>query len=254
MIPIKVDLSDIASEFSLSLTQTQTMLELVTKTMVLKIARAWDNQAALNLGSTRSEYRRSLIIVDKGRFEGNIILKGILPNMLESGISAFDMKLGFSKSDKIKLNKKGMWYLTIPFRYSTPGAIGESSLFSGSLPESVYQAAKNNNGKALRQNQIPSPHNQIRVRSTTTIGSQIFQEYKSKASIYSGVQRNTKFYDKVVQGQYSSFRRVGENSDQDMFIHKGLVAKNLAQKALDTLDIPLEVDRIVDNYLDSILN
>lgn len=254
MIPVKVDLSDIASEFSLSLNQTRTMLELVTKTMVLKIANAWDNQAALHLHSTRTEYRRSLIIVDKGRFEGWIVLQGILPNMLESGVSAFDMKVGFSKSDKIKYSKKGLWYLTIPFRYSTPGAIGESSLFSGSLPQEVYDAVRNNKGKALSQSQVPAPHNKIHSREKIVDGGRIFQEYKAKASIYAGMQKNSKYYDKVVQSQYTTFRRVGELSDMDMFIHKGLVAQNLAQRALDSLNIGEEVDRIVDSYLDSILN
>ena len=64
---------------------------------------------------------------------------------------------------------------------------------------------------------------------------------------------NCAAYNKVVQNTYGTFRRAGENSDPDSWIHKGLKALNLAEKAIDQTDVETIVENEVVQYLDNIL-
>lgn len=252
MLPISINLSDVASEFSLDKRQTENMIEYVIKEITALTAKNWDTQAKNTLRASRGEYRRSLIVVDKGRFEGQIILRGVVPNMIEQGAEAFDMKVGFANSSKVKHNKKGEWYLTIPFRYANPDALGESEAFAGVMPTEVYSVAKSNKGAPVKDSQLPEEFQIPTTRKAVTIKSTLFETYKSQTSIYSGLSRDSKTYDKANQGTYHNFRKVGENSDPNMFIHTGIIARNLAEKAIQDTNVPETIDRLTDNYLASL--
>lgn len=247
MIPILIDTMDLSSEFNLSKKEIDGLLEYTIKQLTTKIATEWQTQAKLNLFKTRNQYMRSIHIVDKGRFEGQIKLIGWLPNKVESGMSGFDMKDGFARSPKRKFNKKGGWYLTIPFTHATPGAIGDAEIFTGGkLPESVYKVAKKlKAGESLKLSQIPEKYQVPKTRERIVLKSKAFEAYKNKSSKYAGIQRNTR----PNYGGYVSFRRVSENSDENSWIHSGIIARNLADKALGNIDIPGEVDKSIDDYL-----
>lgn len=250
MIPIDINLLGVADEFNLSVRDIQDLAQTVKNDLTVLIARNWDIEAKNNLSKSRDEYRRSILVVDKGRYEGAIVLKGVVPNMVEQGASAFDMKTAFEKSTKAKLNQKGEWYISIPFRHAVPSASGFSSLFSDEpLPPEVYNAVRANNGNALQQSQVPKPHDKAGVRRTVAAGNQVFQAYRHKSSIYAGLKRQTKTYNTATQGQYNTFRRAGKNSDKNAFIHSGITARRLADRAIQATDIPGTVDKIVDNYL-----
>jgi len=123
VIPINVDISEVANEFLLSGDQITTLRENIVSGLTSSLYEQWLLAAGKNLRSTKAQYQRGLVIVDEGRFKGGVMLTGTLPNMVESGASAFDMKNGFSKSSKVKRTKDGEWYLTIPFRLASPGAL-----------------------------------------------------------------------------------------------------------------------------------
>lgn len=253
MIPIFIDIGDVGAEFGLTPQEARDMIDSVIKGVTSRFYENWATQARNNLGSTRSQYLRSLIVLDEGKMKGSVMLSGLLPYMIEEGANAFDMKEGFAKSSKIKTNKNGGWYLTIPFRLATPGAGGFSEVFSGSVPQTVFKVIKSKSiqssgrTKGLSAGEIPQEHKAPRIRPTINMsGNKKFDEYKSKTSIYQGVTRQAS------TGQVTSFRRVGSNSDPNSWIHKGITARKFAEKALKETDINQEVDRGVDNFLSSL--
>ena len=170
------------------------------------------------------------------------------------------MKLGFLKSAKVKQGSSGP-YLTIPRRFATPGALGESPVFSEVLPEEIYAIVRQkqsatstlggsvNKGAGLKLTEIPEQFGIPEIRQRIVTKSKIWEAYQNKASKYEGLQRVEKTYENVTQGQYISFRRVSSNTDPDAWIFPGLSPRHFAEKALDSLNIPSIVDQKVDHFL-----
>lgn len=59
-------------------------------------------------------------------------------DQIENGRPARDLKRMLATSPKVRVSKKGLRYLIIPFRHNTPGYTGHSS----DMPDHVYAAAK----------------------------------------------------------------------------------------------------------------
>ena len=102
MKPIEIDLTGLKKQFGLCATDINLLTEICVNEVSAAIYLNWVSLAKQNLKSTLPEYLQNLHKVDKGRFEKQIVLTGVLPTMLENGASAFDMKAGFLKSAKIK--------------------------------------------------------------------------------------------------------------------------------------------------------
>jgi hypothetical protein len=266
LIPIFIDTSDLAQEFSLSDKDIETMIDDTVTSVSLEYYRLWQKQASDNLKSTRGRYLDSLVYSDDGLMKASIILRDTDPlaMMIEEGASEFDMKSGFEKSSKKKFNKSGGWYLTIPMRYGTPSALGESEIFAGILPESIYSKVKSLDtnidmgagmrSEGLKFEDIPKEHQGKTVRQAIPKSSllQARKEYVSKSSKYEGM---VKIKDKSTgQNSYMKFRRVSSNSDPSSWIHKGFEQRNFAEKAMTELDIESLVDRQIDNFLASYLS
>lgn len=266
MIPIRIDASSLAEEFSLSADEVENMIEHAVKRVTLRFAENWSAQAGMHLNSTKQQFQRSILVVDEGRFKGAVVLSNQsspVPNMVEQGASGFDMKKGFQNSPKAKKTEDGGWYLTIPFRFATPGAIGESEVFSAKLPEQVYQIVKDKPSsktqmgertgasEGVDRSELPEEFQKLKNRpSFTTVNQkETFEAYQHKTSIYEGVQRSAQTYENATQGQYVSFRRVSDNSDPMSWIHRGIRARNLAEKALSNTNIGAEVGFAVDDFL-----
>lgn len=242
-----VDLSEVIEEFSLGASQIKALTRSILDDVTQAIYREWKQAARRELSSTRQDYIRGLQVINEGPLKNTIILKGKLNNMLEYGVGSFDMKSGFSRSPKVRISKSGNWYLTIPFRQATPGALGESAAFSGVMPKEVYEAvraAEKSGFKSLRREDIPKAFADILSNKTSG--------YKHKSSIYEGIGRSSTFYEQVTQSQYSSFRRVGAKSDPKAWIHAGLRQYNFAEKALQSTNAQVIVDNAVDTYLASL--
>jgi osmotically-inducible protein OsmY len=65
--------------------------------------------------------------------------------------------------------------------------------------------------------------------------------------------KRTAQYGKTTQNTYGTFRRAGANSDPLSWIHKGIRAYNLAQKAVDATDVETIVENEVTQFLETIL-
>lgn len=267
LIPIVIDTSDLQSEFNISKKDIELLIDTTIKGVTLEYYRLWDQQASKGLKSTRQRYRDSLIYVDEGLMKGAVILRDQDPlvMMLEEGASEFDQKLGFAKSEKKKTKKDGLgWYLTIPMRFATPGAIAESEIFSGVLPQEIYEKVKSAEtnipisgglrSEGLKLKDIPANFQDKSVRKPIP-ESKILQarkEYISKSSKFEGIVKVKDTTTGNTRG-YMSFRRVSDKSDPASWIHKGFEQKHFAEKALEELDIQNVVDSQIDSFLSGYL-
>lgn len=267
MKPITIDLSGLSQQFGLAASQIDMLTEQCVQTVAAAIYANWEALAKQRLQSTLPEYLNHLILVDKGRFAKQIVLTGELPNMLEQGASAFDMKEGFKKSQKVKYTipvytkkgkqvyKGGDWYLTVPFRIGTPGTLGQAG-FTGQMPQEVYDVVrKRAAGKGLTASEIPEPYNVPKSRDAIVneAGNVLYGEYQHRSSIYEGLSKRTAQYGKTTQNTYGTFRRAGANSDPLSWIHKGLAARHLAEEAVQQTDVETLVENEVTTYLETIL-
>ena len=267
MNPITIDLSGLKGQFGIDDKTLDQLTETCVKAVTAAIYANWEALAKKKLKSTREEYIQNIIHVDKGRFNKQIILTGVVPNMVEQGASAFDIKEGFRKSPKVRytipvygkkgniLRSGGDWYLTIPFRIGVPGTLGQAG-FTGQMPQEVYDIMrKRGNRIALRADEIPAPYNipQSRAAIQATLQNPYYAQYTHKSSIYEGLTKRTAQYGKTTQNTYGTFRRAGANSDPLSWIHKGISAYRLADEAVKITDVDTIVENEVTTFLDTIL-
>lgn len=258
MIPIILAPETLPFDAIANSDMAERVLDSVVKDITASFAREWEKTAQNSLHQTRIRYLNNLSVLDTGRMEGAVFLdytQDPLIRMIEEGASAFDMKDGFSKSSKKKLKANGGWYLTIPFRFATPGAVAESSVFSSKMPKDIYEIVKEKEPK------IEVPGGGMRTKGLTM--GEIPDEFKmpntnfdpdipgSKAfkSIYEGI---TKIQDpKTNQSMYMNFRRVSDRSMIESWMHPGLGEYNLAGKALSQFEqeLPYELNAAVNKIL-----
>jgi hypothetical protein len=108
----------------------------------------------------------------------------------------------------------------------------------------------------LQKSEIPEPYDVPRTRAAIferETGKLIYDEYEHKSSIYEGLTKHPAAYGKTVQNTYGTFRRAGANSDPLSWIHKGLEARHLADKAVEQTDVEEIVTNEVYQFLDDVL-
>lgn len=264
IIPIEIDGSALQEQFSLSKEQVELICDNIAKTLAARYAQQLEQEAHNALHQTRRRYIQNVKVVDSGRMEGTVMLdysKDKLIQMLEEGASPFDIKKGLLNSPKAKIGRKGGKYITVPFRWGTPDIVGDSDVFSGKLPQEVYDVVRKKTANipvsgggmrssGLSSSEIPSPFNASKSRGEIkdSAGKVLFKEYQHKTSLFAGVHKKT---DPVTgQNTYNSFRRVSENgSDKDAFVHPGIERYNLIQKALDNFNQPQELSIALNTQL-----
>lgn len=256
MIPISIDISDFVQKWQLTVAQQDLFVYTMLDQISLRFAEEWRARAGKELKQTRQEYQQSIYIEKIDNQNVLVGLKGFLPNAVEQGISAFDQKEGFRKSGKKREKKDGGWYLTIPFRFATPTALAESSVFSNVLPQKVYEVAKQaltNNRAQLTVSQLPEKFRELKVRPEVTdrVG-QTYQPYQHKSPIYAGLQRLEGGTQENPHGQYVTFRRVSDLSDPDSWIHTGIEAYNLMEKTLGSFDLNAIVSDVKTKFLSTL--
>lgn len=246
---ITLDLSDFFKEWQLTIDQAESFVDTLLSEIGARFSEEWHNLAGKELKQTRQEYQRG-IYVQRPSFDSVIIgLDGWLPNAVEQGIMPFDMKEGFMNSSKRHLKKGGGWYLTVPFRLGTPGIVGDSGIFSSVMPQEVYEVAKKElkTRRSLPAASLP-PQFQVKgVRSEilNEKGEQVFPAYQHKNPIYEGMTKSNK----EGHSHYMTFRRVSDNSDPNSWIHSGIVAHDLLQKAFSSFNVEDIVSRVKEDFI-----
>lgn len=258
---MKIDLNidDLINEFNFPTNTANYIVESSVELVTQEVYRQWNLSATSKLNSTRNDYLNGLSIIKNSEFSQTILLAGKLPNMIEKGASAFDMKLGFQKSKNVTLTEKRDkhgnvistgWYLTIPFRHGTPGIVGENAAFSGIMPQQVYDTAKKFG--VVKSSDLKGSDAIPRTRKQIDLPSRVIPAYTHKSSIYEGIQKKSAAYKSVIQNTYVSFRRVSDKSDPNAWWHKGIPAYNLSAEAVANTDVSTIVENNVDEILKSL--
>jgi len=186
----------------------------VLRVTLLQFYNDWISLANAGLNSTKIKYINSIKMVggQSNRNTGSIYLDGWLANAIEDGISAFDMKTSFSNSAKKKFNKKGEWYLTIPLseKQTGIGVLIENDL-TLKISELVFGSTDSDSKQSSGQSVIGSI-NQVFDYYRGRTGSKISEPARSVAP---------------------NFRRVGQNSSPESWIHTGIAARQYGKKALE---------------------
>ena len=217
---ITVDVSNLKINDQLS-PQIATAIRGAIQSSLAMVRDRWQQEVQQKLKSSRMLYLQGLGFdsvvypIDSDGFAGAVQLKGKFPNLLETGFSAFDIKRGFEKSPKAHKSKSGGWYLTIPFRHSTPNSNG---MYGSPLPKDVYKSARKlPNGGRL---------------SFPGAGDKSWTGYQHKNKKYDGLTRIVKSYQNANQSQYFTFRRVSNNSDPMSWWHPGYAGLKIAAKLM----------------------
>jgi len=237
-LAINIDASDYITQSSLSSDEISGFKALLLDRLADGFKEQWINQINENLHSTRPEYMKAMFV---DRPSEDVVVMGVtarkskLALMLELGAEAFDEKQAFEQSSKRTMKKDGKgWFLTIPFRFSTPTALGESSVFSNPLPLAVYKIAKNQT-TGVKQSQLPIGLQKKTIRPVIQNSTRTFGAYTHKSSLYEGLVK-VKDRDEN-RSTYMTFRKVSDLTDQNAFIHPGFLPYNLLGKGLDKTDI-----------------
>ena len=172
----------------------------------------WIRLAGNRLHTTRRDYIYGIQPIEYRPGVAVIQLVGVLPNMIESGItSPIDQRMGFL-GPKVPLTKKhkgadGKFYRHIPFRHGTLGTIAVGPAMGSAYGEkakeigqAVYVAAKKlaPNIESLAAGYAPK----LKPRHTT--------------DIYAGMRKYQSADGKHTQ--YKTFRTISENSAPDKWI------------------------------------
>lgn len=253
MIPIHLDLSEIIEEFSLTGVQAQQLGGEIIDRVVVEYSHKWENLVNRGLKQTRNLYKKAMYI---DRISGTEVVFGLQPGddglalAIEEGKPPFDEKPFFKKSPKAKKKLGEGWYLTVPFRYATPGAVAESDIFQQQLPKEIYEIAKGNNGSPIKMSQLPSQFQQLGKRKELQGINGVIPEYTHKSPKFQGLVRiDISSTENEKRGGYFTFRRVSDKSDVLSWIHPGFEAKKFMDKALQSSQIETVVDMAIDNFL-----
>lgn len=268
---VTINLAGPIEQLQLSPAQAQLLCQAVLDSVTQRIVENVRTQAGQALHSTRTAYLKGIIVSSAGRLQNTIALAGRMPNMLEDGAQAFDMKAGLLASAKVKTTKNGNKYITVPFRHGAAGSLSENEAFSSVMAPEVWALAKRLTattsapgggvayGGSLKKQNLPAPFDQELTRpkitqNTGKLTPQQLAPYQHAAPINAGIYREEKTYQNATQNQYVSFRRISlSKSAVNSWIHKGIAAHHFMDKGLAATNLDLATQIAVDNALDAIL-
>jgi hypothetical protein len=233
MANLKINLAPVKavlSEYDISRSEIKAYANVVRSSILHEVHKNLIKIVSNELRSTKGIYLNSIVVT-----KNQIYLKGLMANAIEGGGEPYDMKIGFSKSYKIKRKKDGGWYLTIPFSIGTPNSTGAET--SAVMSWSIYRAIK-----AGRKPDLKNYPPNSRPRVENSVGH-VFEEYQHKASIFEGI-KTTKMNSGL--NSYNTFRRVSDKSPPNSWINRGITARNFMDKAWQQTDVAKIIDDSID--------
>lgn len=252
MIPIRVDISDLALQLQLSTEKYNQLSGFILDRITKRFSQVWESEVKNSLDSTRMDYMRAMSFkrVSDGEavFELKYSKDNPLPVMIEEGATPFDMKEGFKKSSKRKQKLDGGWYITVPFRHATSQTVIGTHSFASVMPKEIETLAKQSSSP-LRRQQLPLQHQQTgRRQAFERLGVKV-PEYKHKSAQYEGLQRKgISSTANENRGGYFTFRRVSDKSDPNSWWHKGFDAHKFMEKSVNRINIDSIVNKAIDDF------
>lgn len=99
----------------------------------LSYARGMPMPNGQTIRNSTGEYLRSINLRTTGDFSAEVYSDLPYASIIEDGALARDLKDILNTSFKVRISKKGLRYLIIPFRHNTPGAA-----IGNAMPQNVY--------------------------------------------------------------------------------------------------------------------
>jgi hypothetical protein len=243
------------STFDVFKSKSGVLAKNITQNIYKDIARNMKQLADQNLQTSKAEYKRGIKITPDG-----IMLVGSLPNMIENGVSAFDMRSVFALSAKKKYAKDGSWYVIIPFKIGTPNSNAKVK-----FTKEQYAYAKA--GKPLPQRLLGKKGKRAAFTDLET--GTTYKAYKHKNNLLDGLKKtvvkkggtsfklvaetaNTMEWHKVktqAKSTYNTFRVISSKGAGVSWIHPGIFAHNFADKAVNMVNIDDIINDVIDKYI-----
>lgn len=247
---IELDLSDFLSESDLSVPTE--VIEAVLDDLSAAARAKWVRAAQTTLRSSAQTYIQGISEVESDEGQRVITLEGWLPNAIESGVAAWDLRQTVLQGPNVKIGQDGARYQSVPFRHGTPGTTGlvgspmgmrygpqgpqSIALVSGGhmsgteaekLGETLYKRAK-----ALRDRKRKSGKT-TRGRLAAGVGGVRKLAPWHSTDIFAGMQRTRKTSINETTGKkttqttgYMTWRTISENSKTG-WMHPGIESRNL---------------------------
>jgi hypothetical protein len=163
---------------------------------------------------------------------GEIVTTSPHGAIIESGVSAYDMKVGLLASPKAKHGKGGSTFITVPFRHGTPGTTTMAP-----MPKATYKQAKQL-GYSRKNDSLTS-----RMGTQYTWGGRLKntsegqrsklvakgRNYTWKTGLFSGMVK----MGKQNHSQYLTFRRVSSNSDPNSWQYPAVPARPIREAVIE---------------------
>lgn len=247
---IHVNLSKLISVVAETL-PSEAKLARIARTVGAATRGEWINRAQGSLKSTSRDYVQGIGLVEEIE-QGHVYveLNGVLPNMVEDGWEAHDLRATVIPHAKTRReSREGYGYVAIPFRHGTPGTTGGN--VGRPMPSAIHKVAKHLAATRTEYGPGKQPiapvhapgerrlHAAADLPHMTRRAKKLLIE-KAKpwhsSSLYEGMIREEKTYTKAVQSQYFTFRTITENPlahiDARKWFHPGIKARRLAVKTL----------------------
>lgn len=194
----------------------------------------WIQLAGRKFKTTRQDYIGGLQAVEYTPGQAVVALVGVLPNLLENGMPATDLRqtlLGPNVPVAPRGSRgkhraaDGGEYRAIPFRHATPGAAGAVGQPMGRVSARLQATEAGKNIKKLARN-VYRQAKKLQGTRTDPYGNTIpggrldtskmdipKLDEDHATDIYSGMIKKTKFYRSTVQSQYMTFRMIAKGPD-----------------------------------------
>ena len=218
----------------------------------------WLKFAERDSSSFRTDYMQGISpVTSRGKRTQVVSLVGEVAHLLEDGAPRVDMRdtlLGpnvpvVPRGERGKhLSKNKQFYRAIPFRHTLPGtsgAVGQAmgSAYTGhdavsdakKLGNAVYRAAKKlaptTTDPYSKQTKWGGWLKTHRLRSGISSGKGVpLLKPHHKSSIFEGMVRQEKTYEKATQSQYTTFRTISTAVRDGSWIRKPIAARKYAEK------------------------
>ncbi len=258
-MPIVIDMSGLRSSL-LNAAVTKDEVGQIVRGIAAAARQRWIKKAQTHLKSTSRDYIQGIGEVEYKNQVATIQLTGKLPNMVEEGYSAHDMRetlLG-AGAKNVKMTKDGHRYNTVPFRHGTPGTGGRN--VGREMPKEIHREAKkliptlSSPGLKGRPGKV-SYGDRLQINARTGTAARKILSTKERpwhwGSTYLGMIREQKTYAKASQNQYTTFRRISSNVKRGdkHWMHPGIAAHHFIPQV--EREVSMLAKDIIENVMRS---
>lgn len=230
---VRVDLTKMKTAL-LAIAPTPNDVDRLLRGIGAATQQRWVSLAQQSLRTSARDYVAGIQPVEVKNRVARVVLVGVMPNLIENGMSAFDLRttlLG-PGAKNAKTAKDGSRYNTVPFGHGSPGSGGRN--VGRPMPQSIHTIAKKLTPTLSRPEGGTQWGGRIHLGMRMSSAARSILTTKEKpwhwGSTYLGMVKQQKTYASATQTKYTTFRRISSNTRRakEHWLHPGIRARNLA--------------------------